>query len=134
VPLDWPVSLMSTFLARSFRRNLHVEYEGKIIKNISVGQNLETKLSTWPILREEGAIVEEEGEDEEYDPDEKSEGKGESRSFNEKAALEGKLEVEISAADIVPEPFEGNRTLSKASERPTRPSDDSPPIDYHHPT
>lgn len=41
VPSSWPVNMMSTFLSRSFRRTLHAQQEGKIIKNISAGQNLE---------------------------------------------------------------------------------------------
>lgn len=44
VPPDWPVSAMSSFLTRSFRRTLHASHEGQIIKAISSGQNLEVRL------------------------------------------------------------------------------------------
>ncbi|KAL5523259.1 hypothetical protein ACEPAF_1526 [Sanghuangporus sanghuang] len=60
VPPDWPLSSMSSFLARSFRRTLHVRHEGQIIKAISAGQNLETVENAWYALREEGFVVEEE--------------------------------------------------------------------------
>lgn len=43
VPPDWPVSAMSSFLTRSFRRTLHASHEGQIIKAISSGQNLEVR-------------------------------------------------------------------------------------------
>jgi hypothetical protein len=41
VPPDWPLNVMSSFLARSFRRTLHAKHEGQIVKAISAGQNLE---------------------------------------------------------------------------------------------
>ena len=44
VPSDWPVSAMSSFLTRSFRRTVHASHEGQIIKAISSGQNLEVRL------------------------------------------------------------------------------------------
>ncbi|THH03162.1 hypothetical protein EW145_g6477 [Phellinidium pouzarii] len=59
VPPDWPLSTMSSFLVRSFRRTVHARHEGQIIKAISAGQNLEVVDNTWHILREQGAIVEE---------------------------------------------------------------------------
>ncbi|KAG6896421.1 hypothetical protein C0992_008386 [Termitomyces sp. T32_za158] len=59
VPPDWSLDLMSPFLVRSFRRTVHTRHEGKIIKTISSGQNLEVKDRTWLILREEGGIIEE---------------------------------------------------------------------------
>ncbi|KAG5716916.1 Transforming growth factor-beta receptor-associated protein 1 [Termitomyces sp. T112] len=79
VPPQWPLSLMSSFLARSFRRTVHARYEGKIVKTLSSGQNLEVKDRTWLILREEGAIIEE--------PLEQGDGGGEAtgpESFDEK--------------------------------------------------
>ncbi|KAH0578609.1 hypothetical protein H2248_003747 [Termitomyces sp. 'cryptogamus'] len=79
VPPQWPLSLMSSFLARSFRRTVHARHEGKIVKTLSSGQNLEVKDRTWLILREEGAIIEE--------PLEQGDGGGEAtgpESFDEK--------------------------------------------------
>ncbi|KAG6865541.1 hypothetical protein C0991_001734 [Blastosporella zonata] len=76
VPQDWPISLMTSFLARSFRRTLHAQHEGKIVKTMSAGQNLEVRDRTWLILREEGAIVEE--------PVEPNGSKADPQSFDEK--------------------------------------------------
>ncbi|KAH9478601.1 Transforming growth factor-beta receptor-associated protein 1 [Psilocybe cubensis] len=82
VPPKWPVNMMNSFLSRSFRRTLHVQQEGKIIKNISAGQNLEVKDRTWDILREEGAVIEEEAEDEEGSDEDDG-----PQSFDEKKML-----------------------------------------------
>jgi len=88
--------MITPFLSHSLRRLLHAEQEGKILKNISAGQNLEVDLffllfiyvafseihqvkhRTWLILRDEGAIIEEATEDD--DTEESSEPK----SFDEK--------------------------------------------------
>ncbi|KAJ7774542.1 hypothetical protein DFH07DRAFT_952255 [Mycena maculata] len=59
VPAQWPLKVMSSFLARSFRRTVHARQEGRIVKAISAGQNLDVKDRTWLILREEGMVVEE---------------------------------------------------------------------------
>ncbi|KAJ6596948.1 hypothetical protein DFH09DRAFT_106793 [Mycena vulgaris] len=59
VPAKWPLKVMSSFLARSFRRTVHARQEGRIVKALSAGQNLEVKDNTWLILREEGMVVEE---------------------------------------------------------------------------
>ncbi|KAJ7452354.1 hypothetical protein B0H11DRAFT_2073067 [Mycena galericulata] len=59
VPAQWPLKVMSSFLARSFRRTIHARQEGRIVKAISAGQNLDVKDRTWLILREEGMVVEE---------------------------------------------------------------------------
>jgi len=59
VPPQWPLKVMSSFLARSFRRTVHARQEGRIVKAISAGQNLDVKERTWLILREEGMVVEE---------------------------------------------------------------------------
>ena len=40
-PSDWSLNMITPFLSRSFRRILHSEKEGKIVKNISAAQNLE---------------------------------------------------------------------------------------------
>ncbi|KAJ7097878.1 hypothetical protein B0H15DRAFT_945449 [Mycena belliarum] len=72
VPVKWPLKVMSSFLARSFRRTVHARQEGRIVKALAAGQNLEVKDQTWLILREEGMVVEEaldddEGGDADYD-------------------------------------------------------------------
>ncbi|KAF8690330.1 hypothetical protein AX14_003009 [Amanita brunnescens Koide BX004] len=59
VPLDWPVQVLSLFLSRSFRRLLHLQHEGRIVKSISAGQNLKVKDETWDDLRQGGHFVEE---------------------------------------------------------------------------
>lgn len=98
--------MMTSFLSRSFRRTLHTQQEGKIVKNISAGQNLEVgpglgraifrtfddftfnllsfsfsqvKDQTWDILQEEGAIIEEAADDDIETDDE-----GGPQSFDEK--------------------------------------------------
>ncbi|KII87677.1 hypothetical protein PLICRDRAFT_54749 [Plicaturopsis crispa FD-325 SS-3] len=63
VPPNWPLTVVSSFLARSFRRTLHTRHEGQIIKAISAGQNLEVADRTWLVLREQGALVEEADEE-----------------------------------------------------------------------
>lgn len=89
VPPDWPIDGMSSFLARSFRRTLHARHEGQIVKAISSGQNLQVRLcltfsysskancchmaqvadSSWLVLREQGALVEEAEDDDGGDGD-----------------------------------------------------------------
>jgi hypothetical protein len=41
---DWPLSVMSSFLARYFRRTLHAKHERRVVKAISEGQNLEVRI------------------------------------------------------------------------------------------
>ena len=41
VPSHWSLNMITPFLSHSLRRLLHAEQEGKILKNISAGQNLE---------------------------------------------------------------------------------------------
>ncbi|KAG6815680.1 hypothetical protein H0H93_009226, partial [Arthromyces matolae] len=97
IPPDWSLNLMSSFLARSFRRTLHLQHETKIIKTISAGQNLEVKDHAWLILREEGAIIEEP-----LEPDE--DGGGSSlapESFDEKAGLGEKIALHLSGVPPV---------------------------------
>ncbi|KAF7363500.1 hypothetical protein MSAN_01006200 [Mycena sanguinolenta] len=72
LPPKWPLKVMSSFLARSFRRTVHARQEGRIVKAIAAGQNLDVKDRTWIILREEGMVVEEaldgdEGDGTDYD-------------------------------------------------------------------
>ena len=66
-PSDWPLTMVTPFLSRSYRIILHSEKEGKIVKNISAAQNLEVKDRTWNILRDEGAIVEEEEDEKSFE-------------------------------------------------------------------
>lgn len=44
VPAKWPLKVMSSFLARSFRRTVHARQEGRIVKALSAGQNLDVAL------------------------------------------------------------------------------------------
>ncbi|GLB39648.1 putative vacuolar sorting protein 39 domain 2 [Lyophyllum shimeji] len=97
VPPDWPLNLMSSFLARSFRRTLHARHEGKIVKTISAGQNLEVKDRTWLILREDGMIIEEAVSDEDDD------GGGGPESFDEKGGLAEKLALRLSDLALAPQ-------------------------------
>ena len=60
VPPLWPVNGMASFLVRSFRRTQHALLEGKIVKNISVGQNLEVTFPPFSFWS--GADVDGEGE------------------------------------------------------------------------
>ncbi|KAF8958169.1 hypothetical protein BDZ97DRAFT_1842909 [Flammula alnicola] len=96
VPSNWPINMMTSFLSRSFRRTLHSQQEGKIIKNISAGQNLEVKDRTWDILREEGAVIEEAAED-----DDGTEEEGGPQSFDEKVLGE-KVTLQVAPSDLVP--------------------------------
>lgn len=41
MPPTWPVAQLSSFLARSLRRQMHERHEGMIVKSIAAGQNLE---------------------------------------------------------------------------------------------
>ncbi|KJA17616.1 hypothetical protein HYPSUDRAFT_46248 [Hypholoma sublateritium FD-334 SS-4] len=92
VPESWPVNMMTSFLSRSFRRTLHTQQEGKIVKNISAGQNLEVKDRTWDILREEGAIIEEAVDDD----DDETDDEGGPQSFDEKVLGE-KVAMHVTA-------------------------------------
>ncbi|KLO19340.1 hypothetical protein SCHPADRAFT_935413 [Schizopora paradoxa] len=60
VPSDWPLSGMASFLSRSFRRTQHAKNEGQIIKAISAGQNVEVVEQSYLVIREQGAVIEEE--------------------------------------------------------------------------
>ncbi|KIM35684.1 hypothetical protein M413DRAFT_326838 [Hebeloma cylindrosporum] len=97
VPPNWPVQMMASFLSRSFRRTLHGQHEGKLIKNISAGQNLEVKDRTWDVLREQGAMIEEAADDD--DGDSNTEEEGEPRSFDEKVLA---VDPPLSAVNLVP--------------------------------
>ncbi|KAF9010015.1 hypothetical protein BDQ17DRAFT_1347348 [Cyathus striatus] len=90
VPATWPIRNMSSFLTRSFRRSLHSQHEGEMVKNISLGLNLEVREESWRCLREEGAVIAEEEEEEEETPE-----KGE---YDEKAELVNNLGLHIAIA------------------------------------
>ncbi|KAJ7285781.1 hypothetical protein C8J57DRAFT_1285778 [Mycena rebaudengoi] len=98
VPPKWPLKVMSSFLARSFRRTVHARQEGRIVKAISVGQNLDVKDRTWLILREEGMVVEEALDDDD---------EGGGADYDEKSAIVEKIAAgneEKRAAGWAPEP------------------------------
>jgi len=104
---------MTSFLSRSFRRTLHLQHEGKIVKNISAGQNLavcvrrhahgfllqhsffQIKDQTWEPLSEAGGWVEDEEESTTEDLQEKD-GPGAPQSFNEKQVLAGEVAMHLA--------------------------------------
>ncbi|TRM63448.1 hypothetical protein BD626DRAFT_272035 [Schizophyllum amplum] len=81
VPPAWPLKTLSTFLTRSFRRTLHARHEGKLVKAISAGQNLEVKDRSWHVIRERGMLIEE------AEDDGSGDGDVEEDVVDEKAAL-----------------------------------------------
>lgn len=89
VPPDWSLTVMSTFLARSFRALLHERHQNHIMKSINAGQNLRVKEESWPILRDEGMVVEEAADDEEPTDD------SENEKFDEKEVLRLQDEAHI---------------------------------------
>ncbi|KAF4618694.1 hypothetical protein D9613_009798 [Agrocybe pediades] len=95
VPSDWPVNMMTSFLSRSFRRTLHTQYEGKIVKNISAGQNLAVKDETWEPISEAGGWIEDEDESATESLSEKDAGTVAPSSFNEKRVLPDDVAVHI---------------------------------------
>jgi len=89
--------MMSSFLARSFRRTLHAQLEDNIIKNLSAGQNLEYDW-TWDDLRDSGSIIEEDISDNENTGEEKA---LEPQSFDEKHALAEEFAAQLSPTKLV---------------------------------
>lgn len=99
VPSNWPLSMMTSFLERSFRRTLHAQLEGNIIKNMSAGQNLEVKDWTWEDLREADPILEEEATTDNEDSEDEEVGP---QSFDEKRqALAEDVAVHLSTTNLV---------------------------------
>ncbi|TCD60728.1 hypothetical protein EIP91_009622 [Steccherinum ochraceum] len=80
LPPDWPLHLLQDFLSRSFRRTLHAQHQGQLVKAISSSQNLEVNDRTWLILRDQGSIIEEAVDDDEED------GEGAEKEILEKVA------------------------------------------------
>ncbi|KAJ7343434.1 hypothetical protein DFH08DRAFT_937969 [Mycena albidolilacea] len=92
LPPKWPLKVMSSFLARSFRRTVHARQEGRIVKAIAAGQNLDVKDRTWIILREEGMVVEEALDDDE----------GDGADYDEKSGVVEKIATEPEEKSSVP--------------------------------
>ena len=80
LPPSWPLHLLQDFLSRSFRRTLHAQHQGQLVKAISASQNLEVTERTWLVLREQGSIIEEAVDDD----DDGAEAEGE-KEISEKA-------------------------------------------------
>ncbi|KAG0702044.1 hypothetical protein DFH29DRAFT_923524 [Suillus ampliporus] len=106
VPPDWPLSSLSSFLTHSFRRTLHENHEGQIIKAICAGQNSKVFEGAYLVFREQGAIIEEADDDED--------GAGEPESFNEKDGLAEKIALHlqdqqrsVNVADVHPRASSG---------------------------
>ncbi|KAF8212185.1 hypothetical protein K438DRAFT_1957954 [Mycena galopus ATCC 62051] len=92
LPPKWPLKVMSSFLARSFRRTVHARQEGRIVRAIANGQNLDVKERTWAILREEGMVVEEALDDDE----------GDGADYDEKSGIVEKIAAEPEEKSPVP--------------------------------
>ncbi|CCM06014.1 uncharacterized protein FIBRA_08257 [Fibroporia radiculosa] len=86
IPPEWPLRIISTFVARSLRRTSHEQHEGEIVKAVSAAQNLAIAEQSWAVLREQGAIVEEALDDDGEDGSEKPDEKGLVMSFDEKTS------------------------------------------------
>lgn len=122
LPAKWPLKVMSSFLARSFRRTVHARQEGRIVKAISAGQNLDVcicslhclnsfpeflislqvKDRTWLVLREEGMVVEEALDDDADggDYDEKNEVIEKLSSAQEKGSAPWTAEPDVASLHI----------------------------------
>ncbi|EKM58173.1 uncharacterized protein PHACADRAFT_252272 [Phanerochaete carnosa HHB-10118-sp] len=90
IPSEWPLRVLSSFLARSLRRTLHARHEGQLVKAIATSENLAVAERTWLVLREEGAVIEEamDGDgDDDGSADEKGGESGLGLSLDEKAEL-----------------------------------------------
>ncbi|KAF8812135.1 hypothetical protein BYT27DRAFT_7252199 [Phlegmacium glaucopus] len=124
VPSDWPLNMMTSFLARSFRRTMHAQLEGNIIKNMSAGQNLEVKDWTWEALRDADPILEEETEDNE---DTEEEEIMEPRSFDEKQVLAEEATVHLSTENIVVSGLKEGRVKTIGTGRRNASVDDDDP-------
>lgn len=72
LPPEWPLHLLQDFLSRSFRRTLHAQHQGQLVKAICASQNLEVMERTWLVLREQGSVIEEALDDDDGDDGEKA--------------------------------------------------------------
>ncbi|KAJ7172426.1 hypothetical protein C8R46DRAFT_1085911 [Mycena filopes] len=95
LPPKWPLKVMSSFLARSFRRTVHARQEGRIVKAISFGQNNDVRERTFVILNEEGMVVEEAVDDDE----------GDGPEYDEKGALVEKITAGLQPQEKSPVPW-----------------------------
>ena len=84
VPPEWPLRVLSSFLARSFRRTLHAHHEAQLVKAVAASENLAVAERTWAVLRAEGAVIEEAVDDDDEKGDEET---ALGVSLDEKAAL-----------------------------------------------
>ncbi|OBZ67658.1 Transforming growth factor-beta receptor-associated protein 1 [Grifola frondosa] len=114
IPPEWPLRILSTFLTRSFRRTLHAQHQGQIVKAISAGENLAVAEKTWLILREQGAVIEEAADEEDNEGSEKlglqlEEAKGFPASFNEKIGIHD--QGELGGEDEGLEPAAGGHVV-----------------------
>ncbi|KAG9103951.1 hypothetical protein FRC06_006736 [Ceratobasidium sp. 370] len=66
-PDSWSLSVISSFLERSFRRSMHDSREGMILKHLSAGQNFATVDTAMQLAKEEGYVVEEADDDEDFE-------------------------------------------------------------------
>jgi vacuolar protein sorting-associated protein 3 len=108
--------VLSSFLSRSFRRSLHSHHELQLVKALAASENLAVAEASWSALRESGAMVEEEGEEEEKDESqenldekvvsaldgsEEAEGLGLSISLDEKSNLRNHVhDMDVQGYDV----------------------------------
>ncbi|KIK11869.1 hypothetical protein PISMIDRAFT_469939 [Pisolithus microcarpus 441] len=92
VPESWPLHSISSFLARSLRRSVHIKHEGQIVKEICAGQNLEVLQRSYFILQQEGATIEEAVED--------SEDGGSGEHLDEKGEYVEKVAMHLGQGDV----------------------------------
>ncbi|KZT66233.1 hypothetical protein DAEQUDRAFT_752201 [Daedalea quercina L-15889] len=120
IPPDWPLSILSTFVARSLRRTLHAHHEGQIVKAVSASENLAVAERTWVFIREQGAIIEEAVDDGE-EGDERVDEKGVPASFDEKVALHaGELAQEAPSEVVdIPHPEPGAKEAASLRDPPS---------------
>jgi hypothetical protein len=60
VPASWSLSLVSSFLERSFRRDLSARNDTQLLKAIALGENLKVGESVWEAQRRLGGTLAEE--------------------------------------------------------------------------
>ncbi|KIK11743.1 hypothetical protein PISMIDRAFT_475868 [Pisolithus microcarpus 441] len=92
VPESWPLHSISSFLARSLRRSVHIKHEGQIVKEICAGQNLEVLQRSYFILQQEGATIEEAVED--------GEEGGSGEHLDEKGEYVEKVAMHLGQGDV----------------------------------
>lgn len=63
IPDEWPLQSMQNFFVRSFRRSLHEKYEGRLVKALLQGKDMEVSLRYFDITESLGGTLAEEASD-----------------------------------------------------------------------